>query len=709
MELAIALGIPLGFYKVNNDNLNLIRPPLKNCGSEPKLVNGENKVIAEVKDSVLIPEKTVEDKEKLFSEKPDPWESNESDKKLEDDSFWLQSKVEDSWTRTDDTVKTLSTKFEPNLSTKLLESSNDSIDDVKYEEPVQLLQLESTSKDTKCNDTPEAVNASSDSDRRTRGAEISDIVVEKSQERLDEEKASWNENSQREDWEKRSDIVGGKPSSEIWNNGSSGVSSVAGKDDSHLWNDNSNITSCEKVNETNSEFLDSLLSAPNPNEFLTNESGSFLSENIELMNEKNENVKAIQSVVEVKEKSEWGSNNDHRNYIRVWNAEKNSPWSKEGSILESSVQERLPGVRTANRLPSTPETNGTMSFSIPNRRNSISDFSNINLESNNMDVVLPPAKTLIKECMKTEERKFDLKESSFLESSESYKVKDWDGESSKQDFSSTNVNSEDLMKIALESLASQHHVITVPSSTFDSAMGILNQTQEAGNLNLFSGGESDGLDFNLPLPDHLLRTNFSPNNFQTTCASNFQGSESQAFLSTTNNIFGTTCTLSNSVKFDHFEGNFTHKKSKSLDDVMEFFDPKSSFNGYEGHSEGSSLNNFSFGCDSGHVEGFNVGETLQHNKRKKPRPKKTISKRILKSGKKLKNKKGIDYPKTNTIESIINEALFDSCVSNAKPLQMEDSSPDGTSVVTNPNENYSLPIISESLDEVENLDFLAQD
>lgn len=733
MEVAIALGLPVGFYKINNDNLNLLKPPLKNCdqGSKENTETEKNEK-PKVDSEELFPESQDQEKQQtpLFHDKEDLWEGDKTEKKLEENSFWLENKVEDSdaWHHSQDSMKTLATKFEPNLSSKLLESSNDSIDDGKYEGPVQLIDLDSNSKDVEQSNSSENLDGSPnmvkdhgkmpDISRKHPSEEKSSLWNENS---ADKESAElWNENSEREKWDETSGIVRTKSTSELWTTDNSDMPTPNEKPASNLWNENSNLTGSEKVDDTNSEFLDSLLSVPNSNEFLANESGNFLSENITLMNDKNEELKSNESVRESKEKNEWRNDGDDNNYMRVWDTGKNPSWPKEESILSGGLQDRMPGVRTTGRLTSTPETNGNMSFSISNRRNSISDFSNINLESANLDMVLPSAKTLIKDCLKNDEGKFEMKEGSFLEGSDNYKVKNWGEGSEKPDFSSANVNSEDLMKMALESLTSQHDVINVPATSFDSAIGILNQNQESGNLNLFTTSETDGLDFNLPLPDHLLRTNFASSNFQTGCeqhsTNNFQNSDSPTFLSTTSNIFGTTCTLSNSIKFDQFDTNFTNKKSKSLDDVIEFFDSKTSFNGYEGGGGGSpNINNFPFGSDPTHGDGYSVPETLvaseDQSKKKKSRSKKPIQKRSQKMLKKIKNKKtaSMDYPKTKTIESIINEALFESCASTGKPLQMQDSSPNGNSTIQNASENYSLPIISGSLDEVENLDFLSQD
>lgn len=738
MEVAIALGLPVGFYKVNSDNLNLLQWPSKTCDkkkTEKEQVHQNNVDVVD-HNSEFLNQNSKDAEDNLFPEKCNGWDDSEQSKEQlnENPPYWLENKVKErnEWDGPESEIKTLSTKFEPNLSSKLLDSSNDSIDDVKYEEPDdRLVTLDSDLKDVEQSNSSDNLEQSPNINLEKNSEILSDAVRKHGD---DEDKSTlwnenssdkisaelWNENSSREKWDRNSDLVQTKDSPGLWTNENDNIKNSNEKSGSHLWNENSNITSTVKVDETNSQFLDSLLSVPNSNEFLTNESESFLSENIQLINDKSENIKSNKGEKNSKEKNEWSMRG-------VWDTEKNSGWNKEESIISGGLQERMPGVRTSSRLTSTPEGNGNINFTIPSRRNSISDFSNINLESANLDIVLPSAKTLIKDCLKNDEEKFDLKKGSFLENSDNFKVKNWEGDSSKSDFSSGNVNSEDFMKIALESLTSQHDVINVPSSNFDSAIEILNPTQESGNLNLFSGGEADGLDFNLPLPDHLLRTNdFTGGNFQTTCAPSFHSSaESSNFLSNTNNIFETTnSTLTNSIKYDQYDGHYSNKKTKSLDDVMEFFDAKAPFNGYEDGSENSSMNNFSFESESTHnkMEEYNTvsGNAIEehHNNckaKKKTRLKKfsgmkknhkSINKKIIKNRKMV-----LDYPKSNTIESIINEALFDSCASNAKTLQIQDSSPNcNRNVITNSRENYSLPIITGSLDEVdENLDFLNQD
>ncbi|KAK6642294.1 hypothetical protein RUM44_014017 [Polyplax serrata] len=741
MEVAIALGLPVGFYKVNNDNLNLLRMPSVKCENVKEVNRTEKSDFCKMDSDQLKYIESAKGSPKLFDDReqgPEPWEGGKVGKKIEESSFWLENKIEDStpWHSPENAVKPLSTKFEPNLSSKLLESSSDSMDDGKYEEPVHLMDLDSNSKDVDQSNSSGNMDGSPELpvERKASGKMSVEVVGEISRQ-IEPEKSSmwnenttdkvaeelWNENSAREKWESSSGVVETKSSTELWRNENAEMRSTVEKPAPHLWTESSNLIGSEKVDETNSEFLDSFLSVPNSNGFLSGEAGSFLSENIGLMNDKSSDMKSPKKGQGPKEKNKWGDEEgDGNGYMRVWETEKNPPWSKNETILTSGIQERTPGVRTTSRLTSTPETNGTIPYSISNRRNSISDFSNIGLESTNLDMVLPSAKTLMKDCLKTSEAKFEMKEQSYLERPDNYKVKNWEGEAVKSDFSPGNVNSEDLMKMALESLTSQHDVINVQSSTFDSTIGILNQNQETANLNLFTASETDSMDFNLPLPDHLLRANFATANFTASCEQHSAtGDPPSAFLSTTSNIFGPTCTLSNSIKFDQFETSFSDKKSKSLDDVMEFFDPKTSFNGFEGGAGDPS--GFPFVGDPNSGDGYQVegSEPLQcavaggQSKKKKPRAQRTVPKRGPKTNKKAKMvKKSVDYPKSsNTIESIINEALFDSCPPSSKPLQ--DSSPNAEAVsvsaMSTTNDNYALPIISGALDEVENLDFLSQD
>lgn len=712
MEIAIALGLPIGFYKVNNDNLSLLKLPLKNTfpdreekEADIKTANGE--VENPLKSSTI--EEKFEDKS--FLEKPEKWdEPKDEEKKLEED-FWMNDKTNesDNWQQTDDSasVKALATKFEPNLSTKLLESSNDSIDDAKFEEPVQLIDLDSNSKDVEHSNSSENLDRSPDPTIKDHSENSESADGKPGPETVSLEKESlWDGQSQ---------------DKEIWSE-KSNLSELGEKRE--LWNENSNMNSSEKVDETNSEFLDSFLAVGN----LGSESNAFLADS--LLNDKVDKSQV--------DSAKGGSGERGENFIRIWESDKNGEWSKEeADLLSGSIHERMPGLRTSARLTSTPETNGNINFSIPNRRNSISDFTNINLEPPVLDaLVLPPAKTLIKERTNPDSldkiagEAYPLKNNVF-ESTDNFKMKGWNPETGKSDFSSSNVNSEDLMKMALESLTSHNDVITVPQTSFDSAMGILNPSQEGGNLNLFTSSETDGLDFNLPLPEHLLRTNFTTNNsftsstFQTTCTSNFSNTVSPTFLSTGSNIFGTTTSSS----MDQFEANYQNKKPE--DDVIEFFDSKIPYTSYDGVIDGAgNVTNFSFVSTSSHSDQYSVTQCLNDSivsafvpetaKKEgtaapvsKNRVKKTQKerKRTTKM-KKVKSKKTIDYPKTNSIESIINEALFDSCAtqcSNSKSIQMENSSPNGSTTIPNGTDSYTLPIIPESLDEVGNLDFLNQD
>lgn len=762
MEIAIALGLPTGRYKVNHDNLSLLRVPVKPVPRDSMKESSNPSKDSNVDPNKLFGGQMDESKENS-SFQADTWNDRKAEeKKLDDNAFWMEDKANggDSWQEPADvtSVKTLATKFEPNLSTKLLESSNDSIDDTKYEEPVQLIDLDSNSKDIEHSNSSENLD------------ESPEISIEKDHAGSIDGKTNENENIEKDSsrlWGARSG--NDKVSPELWNENSnitplsekappqlwSENSNIAEKQE--LWNENSNIqtnektpprlwnenSTNEKVDETNSEFLDTFLSVQNSTEFLGNENSGFLTDNMSLMNDKSD--KTEEETSKTAKKSEWREERNE-NFMRMWDSGKSSDWVKDDAeILSESLHERMPGLRTTNRLTSTPETNGNITFNIPNRRNSISDFSNINLESSSLDMVLPPAKTLIKERTKDPKGNFEIKDNSnFLEASDNFKMKNWASENGKTDFSTSNVNSEDLMKMALESLTSQHDVINVPATSFDSAMGILNPSQETGNLNLFTSSETDGLDFNLPLPEHLLRTNFTTNNsftntnYQTTCTSNFSNSVSPTFMSTTNNLFGTTSTISNSIKFDQFEEtNFPPKKSK-LDDVMEFFDDsKNTFNSYNNCNitETNNMTNFSSfvsaSSASSHNDQYSVTQCLndsvvsafvpeneqQSKKKVKTRLKKVSNKKnpVVRNQKvkKVKNKKIVDYPKSSSIESIINEALFESCVpqcaSSSKSLQIENSSPSGRNAIPNGTDNYTLPIIPESLDEVGNLDFLNQD